>query len=89
MNQQPNAACIESDLHNILVEALCYKPEGCGLESVTLSSRKCGILNISQVKRKVKTMLIMFLASRELFTKKSSWQAKQSVPHTAVTYYGN
>jgi uncharacterized protein YmfQ (DUF2313 family) len=29
------------------------------------------------------------LTSRGLLTKNSSWQAKQSVPHTAVTFYAN
>jgi hypothetical protein len=39
-----------------------------------------------QVKSKVKGMLIIFLTSRGLFTKNSSWQAKQSVQHTTVTF---
>jgi hypothetical protein len=30
-----------------------------------------------------------FLRHQELFTKNSSWQAKQSIPHTTVTLYGN
>jgi hypothetical protein len=29
------------------------------------------------------------LTSRGLFTKNSSWQAKQLIPHTTVTFYGN
>jgi hypothetical protein len=29
----------------------------------------------------------LFWASRGLFIKNSSWQAKQSIPHTAVTLY--
>jgi hypothetical protein len=29
------------------------------------------------------------LTSRGLFTKNSSWQAKQSIPHTTVTFYGD
>jgi hypothetical protein len=29
------------------------------------------------------------LTSRAMFTKNLSWQAKQSVPHTAVTFYGD
>jgi hypothetical protein len=30
-----------------------------------------------------------FLTSMGLFTKNSSWQTKQSIPHTAVTFYGD
>jgi hypothetical protein len=29
------------------------------------------------------------LTSRRLFTNNSSWQAKQSIPHTTVTFYGD
>jgi hypothetical protein len=38
-----------------------------------------------QVKSKVKSMLIIFID----ITKKSSWQAKQSIPHTTVKFYGD
>jgi hypothetical protein len=34
-------------------------------------------------------MLIIFFTSGGLFTKNSSWQAKQSIPHTTVTIYGD
>jgi hypothetical protein len=30
---------------------------------------------------------IFFLTSRELFTKDSSWQAKQSIPPTIATFW--
>jgi hypothetical protein len=42
-----------------------------------------------QERRRLKTMLIIFLTSRRMFTKNSSCQAKQSIPHTAVTFYGD
>jgi hypothetical protein len=29
------------------------------------------------------------LTSRELFSKNSSWQTKQPIPHTTVTFYGD
>jgi hypothetical protein len=29
------------------------------------------------------------LTSRGLITKRSSWQAEQSIPHNIVTFYGN
>jgi hypothetical protein len=38
-----------------------------------------------QVKRKVKSFT--FFTLRGLVTKNSAWQAKQSVPHTSVTFY--
>jgi hypothetical protein len=34
-------------------------------------------------------MLIISLTSRGLFTKNLSWQAKQSIPHITVTFYGD
>jgi hypothetical protein len=37
-----------------------------------------------QVKGKVESMLILFFD-----TNNSSWQAKQSIPHTTVTFHGN
>jgi hypothetical protein len=37
----------------------------------------------------VKSMLTIFLTSRRLFTKNSSWQAKQQIPHTTATFHGN
>jgi hypothetical protein len=37
------------------------------------------------MKSKVKSMLIIFFT----FTKNSSWQAKQSIPHTTMTLYGD
>jgi hypothetical protein len=41
-------------------------------------------------KNKVKSMLnIFFDIKGELFTKNSSWQAKQSIPHTTVTFSGD
>jgi hypothetical protein len=40
-------------------------------------------------KAKSRVCLTFSLTSRWLFTKNSSWQAKQSVPHTAVTFYGD
>jgi hypothetical protein len=43
---------------------------------------------VFKVKSKAKSMLIP-LTSRVLFTKNSSWQAKQSIPHTTLTFYGD
>jgi hypothetical protein len=40
-------------------------------------------------KSKVKSMLIIFFISRRLFTKNSSRQAKQPIPHTIVTFYSD
>jgi hypothetical protein len=40
------------------------------------------------VKTKVKSMLIIFFDIKG-FAKNSSWQAKQPVPHTTVTFYGD
>jgi hypothetical protein len=42
-----------------------------------------------QVKSKVKSMFIIFFDIRGLFTKNLSWQAKQSILHTTVTFYGD
>jgi hypothetical protein len=42
-----------------------------------------------QVKSKVKSMLIIFFDVEGLFTMNSSWQAKQSSPHTTLTFYGD
>jgi hypothetical protein len=42
-----------------------------------------------QVKSKVKSMLNILFTPRGLFIKISSWQAKQSIPHTAVMFYGD
>jgi hypothetical protein len=36
----------------------------------------------------VKSMLISFFGTKGFFTKNSSCQAKQSIPHTTVTFYG-
>jgi hypothetical protein len=41
-----------------------------------------------QVKRKVKSKLIISLTSRGLFAKNSSWQAKESIPYNTVMFYG-
>jgi hypothetical protein len=42
-------------------------------------------------KRRVKSRACssLSLTSRELFTRNSSWQAKQSIPYTTVTFYGD
>jgi hypothetical protein len=42
-----------------------------------------------KMKSKVKRMSIIFLTWRGLLTKNSSWQAKHSIPHTTVTFYGD
>jgi hypothetical protein len=42
-----------------------------------------------QVKIKVKSKLIILLDIKRLFTEPSSWQAKQSIPHTTLTFYGD
>jgi hypothetical protein len=45
---------------------------------------------VRQVKSKAKSMLIIFLdIKRHCLQKNSSWQAKQSIPHTTVTFYGD
>jgi hypothetical protein len=41
-----------------------------------------------QVKSKVKSMLMILFDIKGLLAKNSSWQAKQSIPHTTVTLYG-
>jgi hypothetical protein len=41
---------------------------------------------VKEVKEKIKSMLIKL---RRLFTKNSSWQAKQSISHNTVTFYGD
>jgi hypothetical protein len=38
---------------------------------------------------KSRTRSSFFFTSRGLFIKNSSWWAKQSIPHTTVTFYGN
>jgi hypothetical protein len=43
-----------------------------------------------QVKTKVKSMYIIFFDIKGFFfTKNSTWQTKQSIPHTTVTLYGD
>jgi hypothetical protein len=42
-----------------------------------------------QVKSKARACSSVSLTLRGLFTKNSSWQAKQSVLHTIVTFYGD
>jgi hypothetical protein len=42
-----------------------------------------------QLKSKVKSMLKFSLKSGGLFTKYSSWHAKQSISHTTETFYGD
>jgi hypothetical protein len=42
-----------------------------------------------KMKSKVKSMLIIFFNIKGLFTKNSSWQAKQSIQHTIVMFYGD
>jgi hypothetical protein len=34
-------------------------------------------------------MLIIFFDIKGIFTKNSSWQAKKSIPYTAVKFYGD
>jgi hypothetical protein len=46
-------------------------------------------IEMRRVKSKVKSMLIIFLTSREWFTKNLYWQAKQSLLYTTVTFYGD
>jgi hypothetical protein len=41
------------------------------------------------VKSKVKSMLIIFFDIKGMLIKNSSWHAKQSIPHTTVTFYGD
>jgi hypothetical protein len=40
-------------------------------------------------KSKIKACPSFSLTSRGLFTKNSSWQAKESIPHTTVMFYGD
>jgi hypothetical protein len=43
-----------------------------------------------QVKNKVKSMLIIFFDIKGIvLTKNSFWQAKQSIPHTTMTFYSD
>jgi hypothetical protein len=45
-----------------------------------------------QVKNKVKSILIIVFDIKGgggFFAEHSSWQAKQSIPHTTVTFYGD
>jgi hypothetical protein len=42
-----------------------------------------------QVKSKVKSMLIIFFDIKGIVKKNSYWQAKQSIPHTTVTFYSS
>jgi hypothetical protein len=42
-----------------------------------------------KMKSKVKSMLIIFFDIKGLFTKNLSWQAKQSILHITVIFYGN
>jgi hypothetical protein len=42
-----------------------------------------------QVKSKVKSILIIFFDFKRIVHKDSSWQAKELIPHTSVTFYGN
>jgi hypothetical protein len=41
-----------------------------------------------QVKSKVKVMLVTFFDIEGIVHKNLSWKAKQSIPHTTVTFYG-
>jgi hypothetical protein len=40
-----------------------------------------------QVKSKVKSMFIIFFGIKGVVTNNSSWQAKQSIPHSTVMFY--
>jgi hypothetical protein len=42
-----------------------------------------------QAKRKVKSILIIFFAIKGIVHKDLSWQAKQSIPHITVMFYGD
>jgi hypothetical protein len=42
-----------------------------------------------QVKSKAKSMFIILFDTKGFFTKNSSWQAKQSILHTTVKFYGD
>jgi hypothetical protein len=45
--------------------------------------------NARQVKSKSRTCWSFSWTPGGLFTKNSSWQAKQSIPHNTVTFYGD
>jgi hypothetical protein len=45
--------------------------------------------NAKQVKSKVKNVHIIFFDLRGLFTRSSSWKAKQSILRTILTFYGD
>jgi hypothetical protein len=42
-----------------------------------------------RVKSEVKSILIIFIGIKSLFTRNLFWQAKQSISHTTVMFYGN
>jgi hypothetical protein len=55
----------------------------------------CGKSNLTEAEKirqiwraKPRTCSSLSLTSRRLFTKNSSCQAKQSIPHTTITFYG-
>jgi hypothetical protein len=41
------------------------------------------------VKSNIKSMIFIFFDIKGLFIKILSWQAKQSIPHTTATFYGD
>jgi hypothetical protein len=64
-----------------------YDPKGKEQLSLWESPNSPRMRKARQVRSKVKSMTLFFLTSRGFFIKDSSWQAKQSSPHTTVTFH--
>jgi hypothetical protein len=83
------------DMHHVLCK--CDGDPGNDYTSVrgkkrdpyTESPNSLRQIKARQVKSKLKSMLIIFFDIKGIVQKNSSWQAKQSIPHTTVMFYGD